>query len=73
MNWTEWMQSFQVKQKKNGVTILRGLVADQSALQGLLDYLFDMGIILLSIKRVEFKPKWTHFHLNLYQFINCVM
>lgn len=73
MDWKKWMQSFQVKQKKSGVTVLTGKVADQSALQGLLDYLFDMGITLLSIKRIEFKLRWTHIHFNLLQFINCII
>jgi hypothetical protein len=52
-DWAEWLHSFQITQKRNGVTMLTGTVMDQSALQGLLDYLFDLGITLLSLKRLN--------------------
>jgi len=66
-SWSEWLQSFQVKHKRNGITILTGKVSDQSALQGLLDYLFGMGITILSFKRLEIHPFvvfFTHLFLN---------
>jgi hypothetical protein len=68
-NWTEWLQSVQVKHKRNGVTILTGQIIDQSALQGLLDYLFDMGITLLSLKRVDTHPKMDFLHHPLFHLI----
>jgi hypothetical protein len=54
VNWTEWLQSLKVTQKNNGVTVLTGSISDQSALRGLLDYLFDLGITLLSLKRMNY-------------------
>jgi hypothetical protein len=56
-NWSEWLQTVRVKHRRNGVTILIGRVTDQSALQGLLDYLFGMGITILSLKRLDLHPK----------------
>ena len=55
-NWTEWLSSPRIFQRKDGITILIGAAVDQAALQGLLDYLFGLGIILLSLKRSESSP-----------------
>lgn len=33
-----------------GVTSLRGLVADQAALLGILNFAFDLGMVLLSVE-----------------------
>lgn len=35
---------------------------DQSALQGLLDYLFGMGITILSLKRLDLHSKLNFIH-----------
>ena len=37
----------------DGVTVLRGPVADQAALHGLLARLHDLGLTLISVTRVE--------------------
>jgi len=37
----------------NGETLLTGTVADQSALHGLLRKVRDLGIPLISVKRIE--------------------
>lgn len=70
-NWSEWLQSYQVKHKRNGITILTGQIVDQSALQGLLDYLFGMGITILSLKRLDIHPKldfFNHLFFNSFYF-----
>jgi hypothetical protein len=56
VNWTVWLSSICVSQREDGNTILIGAAVDQAALQGLLDYLFGLGIILLSLKRMEKSP-----------------
>jgi hypothetical protein len=62
-NWLEWLQPIKITQKKNGVTVLTGSLIDQSALQGLLDYLFSLGITLLSLKRIDdFRIRKVLFH-----------
>jgi hypothetical protein len=52
-DWAEWLQNFQIKHKRNGISVLTGQIIDQAALQGLLNQLFDLGIIVLSMKRIE--------------------
>jgi hypothetical protein len=56
-NWSDWLQSFHIQYKENGITILTGPVVDQAALRGLLDRLFDLGICILSFRRLGFHPE----------------
>ncbi len=56
-NWSDWLQNFQIHQNDNGITILRGPIVDQAALRGLLDRLFDLGILILSIRCEKFHPE----------------
>ncbi|NMC29442.1 MAG: hypothetical protein GYA45_05170 [Pelolinea sp.] len=56
-NWSDWLQSFHIQYKDNGITILTGEVVDQAALRGLLDRLFDLGICILSFRRLGFHPE----------------
>ena len=44
----------QVDAEGMSVTWLTGEVVDQAALHGLLRKLYDLGLLLLSIKRIEF-------------------
>jgi hypothetical protein len=39
--------------KKDGTTVLRGPVADQAALQGLLRRVGDLGMTLISVNAVK--------------------
>ena len=56
-NWTDWLQSLHIQYRDNGITILTGPIVDQAALRGLLDRLFDLGISILSFRRLGFHPK----------------
>lgn len=56
-NWSDWLQAFQIQYKENGITVLTGPITDQAALRGLLDRLFDLGISILSIRRLGFHPE----------------
>ncbi len=51
-NCSDWLQSLQVVRRKNGETMLIGSVVDQAALHGLLEYLFGLGITIISIQRI---------------------
>jgi hypothetical protein len=51
--WTDWFEGLNVTLEENGDTLLTGLVADQSALYGLLRKVRDLGMSLLSVNRVE--------------------
>jgi len=53
-NIAEWLQSFHIQYKENGITIITGPIKDEAALRGLLDRLFELGMCILSFKRLGF-------------------
>lgn len=55
-SWSEWFNGMTIayKTKEDGVpvTILTGLVADQTALHGLLNKIRDLGLKLVSVEQL---------------------
>ena len=51
--WSTWLDGLTLSQTDDGTTVLRGLVADQAALHGLLHKLRDIGLPLVSVARTE--------------------
>lgn len=51
--WSGWFDGFTITSQANDETLLIGPVADQAALHGLLARVRDLGLPLLSVKRVE--------------------
>jgi hypothetical protein len=51
--WAAWFEGFAITGEADGTTVLRGFVADQAALHGLLQRLRDIGIPLISLGPVE--------------------
>lgn len=51
--WSDWFDRFTIMPQANNETLLTGPVADQCALHGLLAKIRDLGLPLLSVKRVE--------------------
>ncbi len=51
--WASWFDGMSVGACADGTTLIRGQVADQAALHGLLARLRDLGLPLLSVARVE--------------------
>ena len=51
--WTDWFEGLIVTLEENGDTLLTGQVVDQAALYGLLKKVRDLGMPLVSVKRVE--------------------
>jgi hypothetical protein len=49
-SWSEWLGGFTIQFQCDDNTLLIGAVADQSALQGILNKLFGMNLKLLSLK-----------------------
>jgi hypothetical protein len=47
--WAAWFDGMSVEPEPNAITVLRGAVADQTALHGLLARLRDLGIPLISV------------------------
>ena len=51
--WSEWFDGMAVTAQESGVTLLCGPVRDQAALYGLLVKIRDMGMLLLSVDRID--------------------
>ncbi len=56
-SWSDWFDgmTISVEGGDNGpaISTLTGVVADQAALQGLLDRLYSLGLALLAVERIE--------------------
>jgi len=50
--WATWFDGLDVTDGPDGTSVLRGPVADQAALHGLLSRLRDLGLPLLSMTQV---------------------
>jgi hypothetical protein len=48
--WSDWLADLTISLTGQGETILKGAVADQSALYGLVAKLRDLGLPLLSVR-----------------------
>jgi hypothetical protein len=51
--WAAWFDGLHLTREGDGTTIIQGPVADQAALHGLLQKVRDLGLPLLSVRRVE--------------------
>ena len=52
-HWATWFDGLAVIQQGDGTTVIRGPVADQSALHGLLQRVRDLGLPLVSVTQDE--------------------
>ena len=52
-DWSDWLEGATSRPTPLGQTVLSGLVADQSALYGLLSRLSALGVQLISVSVVE--------------------
>lgn len=50
--WAAWFNGLSLVHDSDGTTLIRGPVADQAALHGLLQKVRDIGLPLVSVKRV---------------------
>jgi len=53
--WSDWFDGLTVTATGTGETVLSGLVADQSALHGLLERIRDLNLTLISVSQTEAK------------------
>jgi hypothetical protein len=51
--WSAWFEGLQVTSDQTGQTIIAGPVTDQAALHGLLAKVRDLGLPLLSVRRLD--------------------
>lgn len=54
--WAAWFDGLCLSHESDGTTIIRGPVADQAALHGLLRKVRDLGLPLISVMRVKCNP-----------------
>jgi hypothetical protein len=55
-DWSDWFEQMAIS-TEGGVTILKGPVADQAALHGLLIRIRDLNLTLLAVERIETEPE----------------
>ena len=55
-HWTEWFGDLALTRESDGTTTLRGPVADQAALHGLLIKVRDLGMTLISVRPIDGSP-----------------
>jgi hypothetical protein len=55
--WSEWFGGLAVNPSDRGETLLSGLVADSSALYGIISRLRDLGLQLTSVNSEEIDEK----------------
>jgi hypothetical protein len=55
--WSAWFEGLEFRSEPGDVTVLAGPVADQAALHGLLVKVRDLGLPLLSVRRVDPEPE----------------
>ena len=51
-HWSTWFDGMHVTSRADGITVITGPVADQSALHGVIQKLRDVGIPLISLTQV---------------------
>jgi hypothetical protein len=50
--WSAWFEGLRVTSDERGQTVIAGPVADQAALHGLLAKVRDLGLPLISVRRI---------------------
>lgn len=50
--WTAWFEGLEIDSDQNQ-TVIWGPVADQAALHGLLNRVCDLGLVIVSVRRLD--------------------
>ena len=50
--WADWLGGLALQRQEDGTTLLIGPVVDQAALHGVLIQIRDLGLPLLSVRRI---------------------
>ena len=57
--WAVWFDGLTVSHEGDGITVIRGPVADQAALHGFLQRVRDLGLPLVSVSMAATPPRRT--------------
>ncbi|HSM58339.1 MAG TPA: hypothetical protein VK879_19450 [Candidatus Sulfomarinibacteraceae bacterium] len=52
-SWSRWFEGLEISRQPDGSTVLEGPLGDQSALQGMLLKVFNLGLSLESVERLQ--------------------
>ncbi len=53
IDWSEWFDGMTITSGTDGATVIEGIIADQSALYGLLAKLQNLNLSLISVQRLD--------------------
>jgi hypothetical protein len=51
-SWTAWFEGLEID-SDDSQTVISGPVVDQAALRGLLDRVCDLGLVVISVRRLD--------------------
>jgi hypothetical protein len=52
-HWTAWFDGLTVSHENDGTSVISGQIVDQAALHGLLQRVRDLGLPLVSVRKVD--------------------
>lgn len=52
-HWEDWFDGLTVSHESDGTTVMSGAITDQAALHGVLQRIRDLGVPLISVRRVD--------------------
>jgi hypothetical protein len=50
--WSEWLSGLELRSTSDGITVATGPIQDQAALHGVLERIRDLGLELISLRRL---------------------
>jgi len=50
-HWSDWFDGLSVTETGAGETLIKGAVADQAALRGILEKIWNLNLVLVSVQR----------------------
>jgi hypothetical protein len=55
LKWSDWFDGWTITARGDEETLLSGPVVDQAALHGLIQKIADLGLPLISVKRIRYE------------------